>query len=92
MGVLEENNEDNNNPRTDGDDDTNAYEKMVDDDNKELYPGCKNFSKLRLLSNCSTSNFLGDGVTKVLTWCLSYLVMHSRKVQYFPKISMKLRK
>ena len=44
--MLEENNEDNNNPRTDVDDDTKAYLKMVDDDNKELYPGCKNFSKL----------------------------------------------
>ena len=88
--MLEENNEDSNNPHVDAD--TKAYLKMVDDDNKELYPGVKTSQNCVLLSNCSTSNFLGDGVTKVLTWCLSYLAMHSTKVQYFPKNSMKLRK
>jgi hypothetical protein len=58
-GVLEENNEDINNPGTHVNADTEAYLKMVDDDNKELYPGCKNFSKLRFIVKLLHIKLLG---------------------------------
>lgn len=48
-GDLEDNSENNNNSGVDVNADTQAYLKMVDDDNQDLYPGCKNFLKLRFI-------------------------------------------
>ena len=83
--MLEENNEDNNNPRTDGDDDTKAYLKMVDDDNKELYPGCKNFSKLRFIVKLLHIKLLGRWSDKSFDMVLELLSDAFPKGSVLPK-------
>ena len=83
--MLEENNEDNNNPRTDVDDDTKAYLKMVDDDNKELYPGCKNFSKLRFIVKLLHIKLLGRWSDKSFDMVLELLSDAFPKGSVLPK-------
>jgi hypothetical protein len=82
-GVLEENNEDSNNPHVDAD--TKAYLKMVDDDNKELYPGCKNFSKLRFVVKLLHIKLLGRWSDKSFDMVLELLSDAFPKGSVLPK-------
>jgi hypothetical protein len=49
------------------DEDMESFYRLVEDAAKELYPGCKNFSKLRFMIRLLHIKFLGGGVIKVLT-------------------------
>jgi hypothetical protein len=47
--------------------DVETFFKLIDGAGKELYPGCRNFSKLHFIVRLLHVKFLGGGVTKVLT-------------------------
>ncbi|KAM0924073.1 hypothetical protein ACQ4PT_005076 [Festuca glaucescens] len=72
-GDLEDNSESNNNSEVDFNADAQAYLKMVDDDNKELYPGCKNFSKLRFIVRLLHIKLLGRWSDKSFDMVLQLL-------------------
>jgi hypothetical protein len=84
MGDLEGNEEEH-------DKDMESFHRLVEDAGKELYPGCRNFSKLRFMIRLLHIKFLGGGVIKVSTCYYSYLRMFCQKGHHFQKISMQLK-
>jgi hypothetical protein len=84
MGDLEGNEEEH-------DLDMESFHRLVEDAGKELYPGCRNFSKLRFMIRLLHIKFLGGWSDKSFDIYYTYLRMFCQKGHHFPKISMQLK-